>query len=101
MPLDSSFFWFDMFFQSQSCDPSQLIYSSSFWSGSAGQAPPLVPGGASSQCEYAEVPSYYGSYQYWQGDGHARATVTTSTFGGGQYSMMWYQTLDSTCSGQT
>jgi hypothetical protein len=101
MPKDSTFFWFDMFYNSPSCDPAALIYSSSFWSGSAGQVPAQNPGGPSSQCQYAEVPSYYGSYQYWQGDGHARAKVVTSSFAGGQYSMQWFQELDWTCTGNT
>ena len=84
LPSDSTFFFFDMFYNSPSCDPSALIHSGSYWSGSAGQAPPLNPGSAPPQCQYAEVPSYYGSYQYWQGSGRDRAKVTNSPFQGGQ-----------------
>lgn len=57
LPMDSRFFFFDLFYGT-SCAPSTLIHSASYWSGSAGQAPD-----DGSQCQYAEVPSYYGSYQ--------------------------------------
>ena len=51
------------------------------------------------QCQYAEVPAYYGSYQYWQGSGRDRASVTTSTFRGGQYQIKWFQEEDPYCTG--
>ena len=69
-PAGNTPFFMDFFYNSPTCAPSGLLYSSSLWSGAG--------------CQPVEVPSYWGSYQYWQNDGYLRATVSTTTFLGGQ-----------------